>query len=78
MWKKHTKKRLSSILTCQWCVGEMLRLAALSFAIDDVEVYFDRMADRCIPVGRHLHKQHTLQDNALLCTESDSFIWTKW
>lgn len=33
-------KRLSSILTCQWRVGEMLRLAALPFAIDDVEVHF--------------------------------------
>lgn len=28
-------------LTCQRCVGEMLRLAALPFAVDDVEVDFN-------------------------------------
>lgn len=70
----HTTKRLSSILTCHWCVGEMLRLAPLPLAINDVEVHFDRMADRCVSVGWHLHKQHALQDSALLCTETDLFL----
>ena len=60
MW--HTSKRLSSILTCQRCEGEVLRLAALPLAVDDVEVDFDRMADGRVSVGRHLHEQHALQD----------------
>ncbi len=38
---RHTTKRLSNILTCKWCVGEMLWLAALSLAVNDVEVHFD-------------------------------------
>lgn len=44
----------------------MLRLAALPLAIDDIEVDFDRMTNRCVSVGRHLHKQHTLQDTTVL------------
>lgn len=40
----------------------MLGLAALSLAVDDVEVNFDGLADRSVPVSRHLHEQHALQD----------------
>lgn len=40
-----TTERLSSVLTCQWREGEVLRLAALPLAVNDVEVDFDRMAD---------------------------------
>ncbi len=58
--QKHTTERQSSILTCQWCVGEVLRLAALPLAVDDVEVHFDRVANGRVSVGRHLHKQHIL------------------
>lgn len=44
----------------------MLRLAALPLAINYVEVHFDRMADRRVLVGGHLHKQHTLQEQVFL------------
>lgn len=50
----------------------MLRLAALPLPIDDAEVHFDRMADRRVSVGRHLHKQHALQDSDVLCSEPES------
>lgn len=53
---------MSSILTCQRCEGEVLGLAALPLAVDDVEVDFDGMADGRVSVGRHLHEQHALQD----------------
>lgn len=55
----------AELLTCKWCVGEMLRLAALPLAIDDVEVDFDGVADRRVSVGRHFHKQHTLQNRTI-------------
>lgn len=51
----------------------MLRLAALPLAIDDVKVDFDRSADSRVSVGWHLHKQHALQDRAVLWTETDLF-----
>lgn len=56
----------SGFLTRQRSEGEMLRLAAFSLAVDDVEVHFDRMTHRCVPVRRHFHKQHALQSNAWL------------
>lgn len=58
----YARKRLGSFLTCQWCEGEVLRLAALPLAVDDVEIHFDRMIDGRVSVGRHLNKQHILQD----------------
>lgn len=62
----NTTKRRSSLRTCQQSVGEMLGLAALPLAINDAEVDFDRMADRRVSVGRHLHKQHALQKQSRL------------
>lgn len=56
---------MSCILTCQRSVGEMLRLASLSLAIDDVKVHFDSVTNRFIAVRRHLQKQHILQKTVL-------------
>lgn len=63
--------RRSGLRTRQRSVGEMLRLAALPLAINDAEVHFDRMADRRVSVGRHLHKQHALKNSRVLLSESD-------
>ena len=46
--------------TCQRCVCEVLWLAALPLAIDDVEVDLDRLTDGRVSIGGHLHKQHAL------------------
>lgn len=59
--------------TCQWGESEMLRLAALPLAVDDAEVDFDRLADGRVSVGRHLHKQHILQNSQLSGTYGN---WT--
>lgn len=49
----------------------MLRLAALPLAVDDAEVDFDRLADGRVSVGRHLHKQHILQNSQLSGTSGN-------
>lgn len=64
-WKR-TTQRLSGVRTCQRSVGKVLRLAALPLPIDDTEIHFDRMRHRRVFIGRHLHKQHVLQDSGPL------------
>lgn len=49
----------------------MLRLAALPLPIDHTEVDFDRMADGRVSEGRHLHKQHALQDGGDFLSETE-------
>lgn len=62
----------------------MLRLAALPLPIDHAEVDFDRMADRRVSVGRHLHKQHALQDGGEFLSETQrlhdgaAFLLGRW
>lgn len=63
MSSKQEKTPKPQILTCQWVEGEMLRLTALPFAINNIEVHFDRLANGCIMVRWHFHEQHALQNN---------------
>lgn len=72
-YNHYATKRPGLILTCQRRVGEMLRLAALPLAVNNVEVHFDRVADGRVSVGRHLHEQHALRDKDLLCAETEPF-----
>lgn len=58
-----TRGRTPRLPTCQGSEGEMLRLAALPFAVNDAEVDFDRLAHGRVSVGRNLHKQHILQSS---------------
>lgn len=64
-WSVRSERGFRRPPTCQRGEREMLRLAALPFAVNDAEVDFDGVAHGRVSVGRNLHKQHILESSSV-------------